>query len=235
MRALVLHATPTGDHCVSACEGTATTVLVCRTISPFRPSHLDLRICGHIRAPFQLRRTPLAFTLLLTWQTTLVCQIPPTVLASSICAMMHGLAILLPESALVQSPLRLSPCAHTNMHTRIRMRASSARLAVGAVTAGGYGISTAAGHIAEHVPHRKLVQTRISKCGESSDDIALTSPTRGWLSDGAFFHLLCRVPSHRSSGLLVLQCQGSRFVARGGRARSGACVHGVWHVLDIHG
>jgi len=41
VRALVLHATPTGDFCVSACEGTATTVLVCRTISPFRPSHLN--------------------------------------------------------------------------------------------------------------------------------------------------------------------------------------------------
>ena len=49
MRAVVLHATPMGDSCVSACEGTATTVLVCRTVSPFRPSHLDLRIYGHIR------------------------------------------------------------------------------------------------------------------------------------------------------------------------------------------
>ena len=39
--ALVLHATPMGDNCVSACEGTATTVLACRTISPFRPSHLN--------------------------------------------------------------------------------------------------------------------------------------------------------------------------------------------------
>ena len=63
MRALVLHATPTGDFCVSACEGTATTVLVCRTISPFRPSRLDLWIYGHIRAPFQLRRALLAFAL----------------------------------------------------------------------------------------------------------------------------------------------------------------------------
>ena len=41
MRAFVLHATPMGDNCVSACEGTATTVLVCRTISPFCPSHLN--------------------------------------------------------------------------------------------------------------------------------------------------------------------------------------------------
>jgi hypothetical protein len=48
-----------------------------------------------------------------------------------------------------------------------------------AVTAGGYGISTAAGHVAEHLPHGELVQTRISNCGESSDDIVLTSPTRG--------------------------------------------------------
>ena len=86
-----------------------------------------------------------------------------------------------------------------------------------AVTAGGHSIGTAAGHIVEHLPHGELIQTRISKCGGSSDDIALTSPTRGWLSDGACVHLLCRVPSHRSSGLLVPQCQGSRFVARGGR------------------
>ena len=46
------------------------------------------------------------------------------------CAMMHGLAISLPESVLVQSPLRLSACAHMHIHTRIGMRASSdARLA----------------------------------------------------------------------------------------------------------
>ena len=48
MRALVLHATPMGDSCLSACEGTATTVLVCRTVSPFRPSHLDLRLFGYM-------------------------------------------------------------------------------------------------------------------------------------------------------------------------------------------
>ena len=34
-----------------------------------------------------------------------------------------------------------------------------------AVNAGGHGISTAAGHIVEHLPHGELVQTRISKCG----------------------------------------------------------------------
>ena len=64
MRAVVLHATPMGDSCVSACEGTATTVLVCRTVSPFRPSHLDhLRLYGHIRAPSQLRTMLLASAL----------------------------------------------------------------------------------------------------------------------------------------------------------------------------
>ena len=41
MRALVLHATPAGDFCVCACDGTATTVLVRRTISPVCPSHLN--------------------------------------------------------------------------------------------------------------------------------------------------------------------------------------------------
>jgi hypothetical protein len=64
MRVVVLHATPMGDSCLSACEGTATTVLVCRTVSPFRPSRLDLRLYGHIRAPFQLRRALVAFALL---------------------------------------------------------------------------------------------------------------------------------------------------------------------------
>ena len=91
-----------------------------------------------------------------------------------------------------------------------------------AVTAGGHSIGTAAGHIVEHLPHGELTQTRVSKCGGSSDDIALASPTRGCLSDGPCVHLLCRVPSPRSSGLLVAQCQGWRFVARVGCARSGA-------------
>ena len=154
------------------------------------------------------------------------------------CAMMHGLAISLPESNLLQSALRQSACAHMHIHTRMRA-SSDARLAaargLGAVTAGGHSIGTAAGHIVEHLPHGELIQTRISKCGGSLDDIALTSPTRGCLSDGPCVHLLCRVPSPRSSGLLVAQCQGWRFVARVGCARSGACLHGVWHVLDIHG
>ena len=44
------------------------------------------------------------------------------------CAMMHGLAISLLESTLVQSPLRLSACAHMHIHTRMRA-GSDARLA----------------------------------------------------------------------------------------------------------
>ena len=64
MRALVLHATPMGDNCVSACEGTATTVLVCRTISPFRPSRLNNRTYIHTCALVQLRRMLLAVALL---------------------------------------------------------------------------------------------------------------------------------------------------------------------------
>ena len=42
--------------------------------------------------------------------------------------MVHGLAILLPESVLVQSPLWLSACAHMHIHTRMRA-GSDARLA----------------------------------------------------------------------------------------------------------
>ena len=97
------------------------------TVSPV--SSQCLGVYGHIRARFRLRRAPsLRFTS--TWRIPLVCQIPPTVLAWSICAMMHGLAILLPESVIVQSPLRLSACAHMHINTRIGMRpGSDARLA----------------------------------------------------------------------------------------------------------
>jgi hypothetical protein len=52
VRALVLHETLIGDTCVSAYEGTATTVLVCRTISPFCPSHLK---CWVYMAIFERR------------------------------------------------------------------------------------------------------------------------------------------------------------------------------------
>ena len=48
VRALVLHATPIDDNCVSACEETATTVLLCRTIPPFRPAHLNNWVYIHI-------------------------------------------------------------------------------------------------------------------------------------------------------------------------------------------
>ena len=148
--------------------------------------------------------------------------------------MMHGLAISLPESALVQSPLRLSACAHTQMHTRTRA-SSDARLAA-TRGAGRCSVRTRYQHGC-----RSYWLTRATlevgsdsdfQVWGSSDDIALTSPTRGTrgkLSDGACVHLLHRVPRHRSSGLLVSQCQGSRFVARGGRARSGACMHTAGH------
>ena len=151
--------------------------------------------------------------------------------------MMHGLTISLPESALVQSPLRLSACAHTHMHTRTRA-SSDAR------PAATRGAGRCSRWTRDHLGCGSYCRTSASRGVDSdsdfqvwgsSDDIALTSPTRGWLSDGACVHLLRRVPSHRSSGLLVPQCQGSRFVARGGRARSGACMHGMWHVLDLHG
>ncbi len=155
------------------------------------------------------------------------------------CAMMHGLAIrcLKVSSSRVPCGRVLAPTCISTLELECgqALTHGSRPPEAWAVTAGEHGISTAAGHIVEHLPHGELVQTRISKCEGSSDDIALTSRTRGWLSDGACVHFLCRVPSHRSSGLLVPQCQGSRFVARGGRARSGACMHGVRHALDIHG
>ena len=155
--------------------------------------------------------------------------------------MMHGLfAISLPESALVQSPLRLSACAHTHMHTRTRA-SSDARLAgsrppeARAVAAGGHGISTSSGHIVEHLPHGNLVRTRISKFGGSSDDMALTSPTRGWLSDGAAF-ICCAgsrvaAPQSPRPSMPRVEIRCTRWTCPIG------CVyaHGMWHVLDIHG
>ena len=63
MRAVVLNATPMGDSCVSACEGTATTVLVCRTISPFRPSRLNNWEYIHMYGLVPLRRALVAFAL----------------------------------------------------------------------------------------------------------------------------------------------------------------------------
>ena len=56
-RALVLHVTPMDDNRVSACDGTATIVLVCRTVSPSGARLLDLQTDTRIQAPFQLRRT----------------------------------------------------------------------------------------------------------------------------------------------------------------------------------
>ena len=154
-------------------------------------------------------------------------------------AMMYGRAISLPESALVQSPLRPSACAHTHMHTRTRA-SSDARPAATRGAGRLQQVDTVSARlrvILSNVCHAgSWFRLGFPSVGGSSDDIVLTSPTRGWLSNGACVHLLwCRVPSHRSSGLVVPQCQGSRFVARGGRARSGACMHGVWHMLDIHG
>ena len=139
---------------------------------------------------------------------------------------MQGLATSLPKSALDQSPLLLSACAHTHMHTR--MRASSDARLVAARGAGRHSRRTrhGCGSYCLTRATRGVGSDSDFQVWGSSDDIALTSRTRGWLSDGACVHLLCRVPSHRSSGLLVPRCcQGSRFVARGGRARSGACMH----------
>ena len=121
-------------------------------------------VYGPIQSPFQLRRMLLAFALSSTWQIPLVGQIPPTALAWSICAMVQGLAISLPESALLQSP-RGSVLAPTRICTLERGQAltlGSRPPEARAVTAGGVGISTAAGPIVERLPHGELVQTRIS-------------------------------------------------------------------------
>ncbi len=109
---------------MSACEGTATTVLVCRAISPGRPSHLNFWV---YMAIFERR---FCYAGLLAFDLANSAS-PPIVSVWSIWAMMaimYGRAISLPESTLVQSPLRPSACAHTHMHTRTRA-SSDARLA----------------------------------------------------------------------------------------------------------
>jgi hypothetical protein len=45
------------DNRVSACDGTATVVLVCLAISPSAAPHLNVQTDVYIWAPFQLRRT----------------------------------------------------------------------------------------------------------------------------------------------------------------------------------
>ena len=124
--------------------------------------------------------------------------------------MLHGLAISLLESTLVQSPLRLSACAHMHIHTRMRA-GSDARLAA-ARGSGRYSRWTryrhGCGSYCRTSATRGVGSDSDFQVWGSSDDIALTSPTRGCLSDGPCVHLLCRVPSPRSSGLLVAQCQG---------------------------
>jgi hypothetical protein len=47
----------------------------------------------------------------------------------SLCAMMYGLAISLLDSTLVQSPLRLSACAHMHIQVYSNGASSDARLA----------------------------------------------------------------------------------------------------------
>jgi hypothetical protein len=102
-----------------------------------------------------------------------------------------------------------------HIHTRIGMRASSdARLAA-ARGLGRYSRWTRDQHVfglyCRTSATRGVGSDSDFQVWGSSDDTLLTSPTRGWLSDCACIHLQCRVPSHRSSGLLVAQCQGSRF------------------------
>ena len=111
-------------------------------------------------------------------------------------AIMYRLAISLLESTLVQSPLRLSACAH--MHIRTRMPASSdARLAA-ARGSGRYSRWTRYQHgcrsYCRASATRGVGSDSDFQVWGSSDDILLTSPTRGWLSDGACVHFLCTGP-----------------------------------------
>ncbi len=93
-------------------------------------------------------------------------------------------------------------------------------------------MSTAAGHIVERLPHGELVQTPISKCAGSSDEhstyLANSRMAVRWRLRSFV------VPCHRSSGLLVPRCQGSRLHEVDVPDRVRVCTR-LWHVLDIHG
>jgi hypothetical protein len=106
MRALVLHATPIGDNCVSACARTAMAVQVRRTISPFRATYLETGPNSRSSRPFQMPRPFLAFGLKWTTQIVPMHPIRRTGLAKSRSASMLGLTVPLPESAHLKSACR---------------------------------------------------------------------------------------------------------------------------------
>ncbi len=69
------------------------------------------------------------------------------------CAMMHGLAISLPESNILQSACGwvLAPTRMSTLEYGQALRHGSRPPEAWAVTAGGHSIGTAAGHIVEHL------------------------------------------------------------------------------------
>ena len=72
----------------------------------WRISSRSSGVQSHLSAHFLAAQDAPSHRFSSTKQIPLVDQIPPTVLARSSCAVMHGLALSLPESGLDQSP----PC-----------------------------------------------------------------------------------------------------------------------------
>ena len=153
MRALVLRATPIDDNFVSACEETATTVLVCRTIPPFRPAHLTIG-CISIFERLSSRVGLPAFRITSTQQMPLIHHIP--------AALRQGRAV----GSCTVSPWQVSQvrlrapavCTHSHNHTRMRLNSEawlSAPPVAWAVTASADGTKAAAGSV-EYAPHREF-------------------------------------------------------------------------------
>ena len=92
------------------------------------------------------------------------------------CAMMHGLAISLPESNLLQSALRQSACAHMHIHTRMRA-SSDARLAA-ARGSGRYRMWTRYQHVFGSYCRTSATRGVGSDSDFQVDDIAYLASSR---------------------------------------------------------
>ena len=104
------------DNRVSACDGTATIVLVCRTVSPSGARHFDFQTDTRIQAPFQLRRTLVGLRLRLkpTWRIWLFNQIPPKTSGKvELCD--HARSRRMPEVITSRAPA--TECLHA--HARV--------------------------------------------------------------------------------------------------------------------
>ena len=152
--------------------------------------------------------------------------------------MLHGLAISLLESTLVQSPLRLSACAHMHIHTRMRA-GSDARLAA-ARGSGRYSRWTRYQHGCGTFCRASATRRVGSdsdfqvwgKLGSHSTYLVNSRMAVRWRLR-AFVAPCPESPLQRSSrpSMPRVEIRCTRWTCPIGCV----CAHGMWHVLDIHG